>query len=160
MRLVRDWPEVGVLVERVADTQRRDPVLQRLEKRPGQASVGQHLAAPFAPLAVQLGQALEDAVGRHVDVGVLQDEHGVVASELELQDLEVLGRGSRDRTARSRTAGERDHLDAWVRGQPGADVAGAVHQLEGARGQACGDEALDDDLGTAGCVLCANAPDQ
>lgn len=91
LRTVRDRADRRRLVQGVAHDEGRQPVGQALQQWREQVTLHQDLPRPLAPLTVELRHAVDDAVGGHLEVGVIQDEDRVVAAELELQHLEVLG---------------------------------------------------------------------
>ena len=81
--------------------------------------------------------------GRAPDIGVVADDHGIAASELQGHPRHVLGCELHDPLARLRLAGERDLVHLWMRDERVADLsAGSVHGIQ----DACGNSDRVDDL--------------
>ena len=110
-----DRADVGVLVERVADAQRGHPALEPLEHLVGDGLLHQQPGARAADVALVEEDAVDDALDGLVDRGVVEDDVGGLAAELE-GDL-LVGAGDRlgDRPADVGRAGERDLVDVRVR---------------------------------------------
>ena len=92
-----DRADVGVLVQRVADAQRGHPALEPLEHLVGDGLLHQQPRAGAADVALVEEDAVDDALDRLVDRGVVEDDVGGLAAELE-GDLLV---GAGDGLARS-----------------------------------------------------------
>ena len=78
-----DGADVGVLVERVADAQRRHPPLEAVEHVVGDRLLHQQPRARAADVALVEEDAVDDALDRLVDGGVVEDDVGGLAAELE-----------------------------------------------------------------------------
>ena len=87
---------------------------------------------------------------REVEVGVVHDDDRVLAAELEVDVLEVVGRVPHHRDAGLARAGERDDGHVRVPDEPVADrAAAAVDDVDDARRNAGLDEQLDEALARA-----------
>ena len=78
-----DGADVGVLVERVADPQRGHPALEPVEQLVGDRLLHQQPRARAADVALVEEDAVDDALDRLVDRGVVEDDVGGLAAELE-----------------------------------------------------------------------------
>ena len=81
--------------------------------------------------------------GRRVDVDVVEDQQRGVATELEVDPLEVLGRQGADDAAGLGRPGERDHPHGRLGDQGLADVGAAGQHVQ----QPVGQPGLGEDLG-------------
>ncbi len=96
----------------------------------------------------------EDAVDGEVEVGVVEDDDRVLAAELEVDVLEVVGGGLRHQDAGLARAGEGDHGHVGVAHEPVAGLlAVAVDEVDDAVGQPGLGEQLDEALGQERRVL-------
>src|SRR5207244_9003297 len=94
-----DRPDVGVLVERVAQAQRGAPWLQLVQQRLRDRLLDQQAAARAADVALVEVDAVDDALDRLVQRRVLEDDVGRFAAELERQSLAGAGYGPLDHLA-------------------------------------------------------------
>jgi hypothetical protein len=116
--------------QRVAEAQLGETTEDGGEQLVGDGLLQQQPAQGPAPLAVELGEQVDHARRRTVEVGVVEHDDGVVAAELELGGLEV-GRARRSDVATAlEAAGERDRAHPGVVDQAAADVRAALHELE------------------------------
>ncbi len=83
-----------------------------------------------AGLAVHHDPALDRLVGDQVDVGVVEYQAGVVATELEVEESQRLRGRPGDRDPGPGRPGKRDGIDPIGRGKSGADVGPAVDRLD------------------------------
>ena len=136
-RLVDHGADVGVVLPRRADPQllgARDELLLQLLV---DAALHDHARRRGAALAGRAERRPDDAVDREVDVGVVHDDDRVLAAELEVDVLQLVGRVLRDEHAGLARAGERDHRHVGVAHERVARLlAEAVHDLHDALGQA------------------------
>ena len=82
-----DRADVGVLVERVADPDRREAVLELLDQRLDDRLLGEQPRPGAADLALVEVDAVDDALDRLVERRVVEDDVGGLAAELEGQRL-------------------------------------------------------------------------
>ena len=107
-----DRPDVGVLVERVADADRRQAVLELVDERLDDRLLDEQARAGAADLALVEVDAVDDALDRLVERRVVEDDVGGLAAELEGQRLVRAGDAPGDPLADLGRAGERDLVDA------------------------------------------------
>ena len=113
-------PHLGVRIEGIADA---DAFGQRHEAL---GELGRDPLVKEEPRTGNTGLALivEDGERRPVDrrrqVGIVEDDVGPLASELELQALQVAGRGFDHLASGGRRPGEGHLGDVWVFGDRGA----------------------------------------
>ena len=78
-----DRADVGVLVERIAETQGRQSVLESLDHLVVDVLLHEQAAAGAADVALVEEDAVDDALDRLVDGCVVEDDVGRLAAELE-----------------------------------------------------------------------------
>src|ERR1700737_2786141 len=71
-----------------------------------------------------------DALGRRIDIGVVEYDHGRLAAELQVNLLEVGGRRLGDFDAGGNAAGDGDHPGCFVGDHGAPRVAGAADDVE------------------------------
>ena len=123
-------PGLGLLVERPAEPDRPGPLDELVDERVVDRLLDQQPGAGGADLPRVQEDRGERVVEGDVEVGVGEDDVGVLAAELE-GDLLHGGRGGgHDRAAGLQAAGEGDQVDPRVRRQRRARVrSGAEHQV-------------------------------
>ena len=91
MQLLRgvDRADVGVLVQRVAEPQRRQSALQPIEELLGDGLLREQPGAGAAHVPLVEEDAVDDALDRLVERRVLEDDVGRLAAELERRALRV-----------------------------------------------------------------------
>ena len=109
-----DRPDVGVLVERVADPDRRQAVLELLDERLDDRLLDQQPRPGAADLALVEVDAVDDALDGLVERRVVEHDVGGLAAELEGERLVGPGDALGDLLADLGRAGERDLVDARV----------------------------------------------
>ena len=110
-----DRADVRVLVERVADADRREPVLELVDERLGDRLLDEQARARAADLALVEVDAVDDALDRLVERRVIEDDVGGLAAELEREALVGPGHALGDEPADLGGAREGDLVDArWV----------------------------------------------
>src|SRR3954470_3791031 len=107
-----DRADVRVLVERVADAQRREPALQLVDDRLVDRFLDEQARAGAAHMALVEVDAVDDALDRLVERGVVEDDVRSLAAELERQLLAGPGQLALNRLPDLGRAGERDLVDA------------------------------------------------
>ena len=116
--------------------------------------VDDHAARGGAALAGRAERRPDDALDGEVEVGVVHHDDPVLAAELEVDVLELVGRVLRHQHAGLAGAGERDHRDVRMPDEPVARLlAEAVDEIDDARGEAGLLEQLDEALGEQRRVL-------
>ena len=130
-----DRADVGVLVQRVAHAQRGHAALEALEHLVGDRLLHQQARARAADVALVEEDAVDDALDGLVDRGVVEDDVGGLAAELQGDLLVRAGDRLGDRAADVGGAGEGDLVDVGVRDQRAAGVAGAGDDVDDTRGQ-------------------------
>ena len=100
--------DIGVLVERIADSQPRHARLDLLDEGVRNTFLDEQARAGAADLTLVEPDAVDKALDRRVQIGVLEDHEGGFAAELERQFLARTGGGAADDLADLRRAGERD----------------------------------------------------
>ncbi len=122
---------------RVADLERADGGGEAVEEFVGDALVDVHPLVAGADLAAILEARHHGGADGGADVGVLGDDEGRLAAELEAQDLEVGGGLAEDVLAGADGAGERDEAGERVADEGAADAfAGAGEDVDDAGGKA------------------------
>ena len=137
LRLRDHGAHLGLVARhRVADLERLDLRHELLEQAVVDLRAGDHARAGGAVLA-RVPVAGEPDPGRdRLRVGVVEDDHRRLAAELEVDALERVGGGARDRLAGLDVAGERDEADVRVLDEPLPDRdAVAGDDLQHARRQ-------------------------
>ncbi|TKW49038.1 hypothetical protein CTA1_3394 [Colletotrichum tanaceti] len=134
--LVVEGAEVGGRVEQVAGADVADPLEHELLEAPLEGAGHEDAGAVGADLAGAVKVGEHGAVDGLADVAVRQDDDGALAAELHGDVLHAGGGGGGDLFAGAHLAGEADLCDVRVGGQVGADVAGAVDDVEDAVGHA------------------------
>ena len=129
-----DRADVGVLVQRVADAQALHPRPQPPHDLLGDALLQQQPRARAADVALVEEDALDDALDRLVERGVLEDDVGRLAAELERQPAAGAGQRALDLLADRGRAGEGDLVDVGAH-QRGARAAVAGDDVDHARRQ-------------------------
>ena len=128
-----DRADVGVLVERIAQAQRRDPVGElAAHDGLGHRLLDEQARARAADVALVEIDAVDDAFDRLVDRRVLEDDVGGLAAELERQALAGAGRRALDELADLGRAREGDLRDARMVDEVRARLAGARHDVDDA----------------------------
>ena len=107
-----DRPDVGVLVERVADADRRQAVLELLDERLDDRLLGEQPRPGAADLALVEVDAVDDPLDGLVERRVVEDDVRGLAAELQRQRLVGPGDALGDLPADLGRAGERDLVDA------------------------------------------------
>src|SRR6185503_18455893 len=144
LRLVDDRTDVGAGRQRVVDLELRQPVRKRANEAVVNARPDDQSRRGRAALPGRKESAVDRAVDRHPQVGVVQNDQRILAAHFELQLGHALDRLGGDRVARRDRAGEADAVDAPIVDHRLADDAAASHhQVEDAFGHA----GVDDDLG-------------
>ena len=127
---------------------------QPLRERVCDLLVHDHAARRSAALAGRPERRPHDALHREVEIGVVHDDDPVLATELEVDVLEVVGCALRHEDACLARAGEGDHRDVGMPDEPVACLlAEAVHEIDDTRRDTCLGEQLDEPLREHGCVL-------
>ena len=152
--LVDHGAEVGLGIPAGADPHllgaRDEPLLQLAVDR----LVDDHAARGRAALPGGAEGRPDDPLHRELEVGVVHDDDRVLAAELEVDVLEVVGGRLRDRDSRLARAGEGDDRDVRVADEPLAGLlAVAVHEVDDPVRQARLAEQLDEALGQERRVL-------
>src|SRR6185312_3175488 len=109
-----DRTDVGVLVERVADAERLEPLLQLVDERLVDRLLREESRAGAADVALVEVDAVDDALDRLVERRVVEDDVRGLAAELERQLLVSAGEAAADRLADVGRARERDLVDVRV----------------------------------------------
>ena len=120
-----DRADVGVLVERVADADRRQAVLELVDERLGDRLLDEQPRPGAADLALVEVDAVDDALDGLVERRVVEHDVGGLAAELEGQRLVGAGDALGDLLADLGRAGERDLVDVRVGDERHPDLAGA-----------------------------------
>ena len=125
-----DRPDVGVLVERVAEPQRREPRLQPVDDLLVDALLHQQPRSGAADVPLVEEDAVDDALDGLVDRRVVEDDVRGLAAELE-GDL-LAGSGDRlgDLATHGGRPGERDLVDVRMPHQRRARLAGAGDDVD------------------------------
>src|SRR6266852_67454 len=109
-----DRADVGVLVERVADTERLEAALQLLDERLVDRLLREETGAGAAHVALVEVDAVDDSLDGLIERAVVEDDVRRLAAELERQLLAGAGELALNRLADLGGAGERDLVDAVV----------------------------------------------
>ena len=109
-----DRADVGVLVERIAEAQRRHARLQLGDDLIGDRLLHEQARARAADVSLVEEDAVDDALDRLVERRVVEDDVGGLAAELEAQALGRAGDAALDQLADLGRARERDLVDALV----------------------------------------------
>src|SRR5262249_5935397 len=116
------WSDTRVRLERIAELpalrQISEPVLEGAKY----GFLNDHAAGERAILACAEEGAARDVLGRNVEIGVVEDNGRVLATELELDLLAVLDRFALHCATNGVRTGERDGLDRLVRDQHVTDL--------------------------------------
>ena len=99
-----DGPDVGVLVERVAESQRGEAALEAVEQFVRDRLLHQQPAAGAAHVALVEEDAVDDALDRLVERGVVEHDVGRLAAQLERDLLAGAGHRAGDLAARPRSS--------------------------------------------------------
>ena len=118
-----DRADVGVLVERIADPDRRQAVLQLLDQRLDDRLLGQQPRAGAADLALVEVDPVDDPFDRLVERRVVEDDVRGLAAELQGQALVGAGDALEDLPADLGRARERDLVDAGMGDERHPDLA-------------------------------------
>ena len=108
---------LGLLVERTAEADVDRPLDEGVHEPVVERLLDQQARAGGADLAGVQEDRGERVVEGHVDVGVGEDDVGVLAAELEGHPLHGGGGRGHHRAAGLHAPGERDQVDPWVGGQ-------------------------------------------
>ena len=106
-----DRPDVGVLVQRVADADRRQAVLELVDERLGDRLLDEQPRPGAADLALVEVDAVDDALDGLVERRIVEHDVGGLAAELEGQGLVGAGDALEDLAADLGRAGEGDLVD-------------------------------------------------
>ena len=104
LRLRVDRADVGVLVERVADAQRREAPLELLDQRLVDRLLHEQPRARAADVALVEVDAVDDPLDRLVERGVVEDDVRRLAAELERQPLVAARRARAGSPCRPRSS--------------------------------------------------------
>ena len=130
-----DRADVGVLVERVAEPQGREPRLEPLDDLVVDRLLHEQAAARAADLALIEEDARDDPVDRLLDGGVLEDDVRGLAAELERHLLVGARDCLRDLAADRGRPGEGDLVDTRMPHQRRSGGSGARHDVDNTRRQ-------------------------
>ena len=128
-----DGADVGVLVQRVAEAQRAEPTLEGVEDLLRHGLLDEQPGPGAADVSLVEEDAADDALDGLVDGGVVEDDVGRLAAELEGELLAAARERAADQLADVGGAGERDLVDAGVLDERLAGAAGAGHDVDHAR---------------------------
>src|SRR5690606_8207120 len=128
--------DVDGLVERVADAQRLHAAPELVDETGLDGLLDEQARAGAADLALVEPDGVDQALDGAVDVGVLEDDVGRLAAELEGEAFAGAGGRAADQLADLGGAGEGDLLDIGVGDDGGAGVAHAGDDIDDARRQA------------------------
>ena len=146
-RAVHDRADVRRVLEPVAEPELLGSLDELRRERVVDALAGDDAARGGAALAGRAEGRPEDPLDGEVEVGVVHDDDGVLAAELEVDVLEVGGAVLGGLDPDLARAGERDQRHVRVLDEALADrLAAAVHDVEHAGGQAGLLEDLDEAL--------------
>ena len=128
---------LGLVVVGAAEPDGLRALDERVDERVVDLLLHQQAGAGRADLAGVQEDRGEGVVERDVQVGVREDDVGVLAAELEGDLLDRRRSGGHHPAAGDEATGERDEVDPRVLGEQRARVGpGAQHQVAHARGQA------------------------
>ena len=130
-----DRADVGVLVQRVADAQRLDAGAQQLGELLGDRLLHQQPRPGAADVALVEEDPVDDAVDGLVERGVVVDDVGRLAAQLQREAAAGAGEAALDLLADVGGAGEGHLVQAAVPDDRRADVTGARQHVEDARRQ-------------------------
>ena len=128
--------DVDGLVERIADAEGRHARLELGDEALLDRLLHEEARAGAADLALVEPDGVDEALDGAVEIGVLEDDVGRLAAELERQALAGAGGGLADDLADFGRAGEGDLVDIGVIDDRGAGVALAGDDVDDALGQA------------------------
>ena len=129
-------PGLGLLVERAAEADPSGAVHDRVDELVVDRLLDDEPGAGRADLAGVQEHGGEREVERDLEIGVGEDDVGVLAAELQGDLLHGAGGGGHDPAAGLQAAGERHQVDARVGRQRGAGLgAGAEHEVADAGGE-------------------------
>jgi ParB family chromosome partitioning protein len=120
----------------VADAELVDAALELGQQLVVNRLLDEQTRAGTAHLALVEEDGVDEALAGGVEVGVVEDDHGRLAAELEAELLAGAGDAAAQHAADRRRAGERHLVDVGVVGEVGADGARARDDVEDARRQA------------------------
>jgi hypothetical protein len=149
-------PDLGRIVQRVADLQPPDPFDQPGVKFIGDALLHQQPAGGGAAFAVQRIDHEDHGIQRAVQVGILEHDHRVLAAQFEMHPLQRVGALLHDHAAGAAFADKGNRLDRRMFGQRAARaLSHTVHQVQHAGRQPrlmadLGQQAADSGLNSAG----------
>src|SRR5215218_2943823 len=106
---VDERTDVHGLVEPGAEAEAGGAGLEATDELVRDGAIDDHAAARGAALPAGPERGPQDSLRREVEVGVAEHDDGVLAAELQAQALQPAAGTGRDRLARRRAAGERDH---------------------------------------------------
>ena len=133
--LVDDRPQVDLLAVGVAEPEARRLLGQQRHVVPGHAAVDDVASGREADLALELERSEGAGRGGGFEVGIVEDDQGVVAAELEADALEQPTGQLAHPPTRRRRPGEEDARDVGIGDDGLADVGPADDDLENALGQ-------------------------
>ena len=128
-----DRADVGVLVERVADAERREAALELRDERLVDRLLHEEPRAGAADVSLVEVDAVDDPLDRLVERRVVEDDVRGLAAELERELLAGAGELPLDRLADLGRAGERDLVDVVALDERGAGAAVAGDDVDDAR---------------------------
>src|SRR4051812_44484583 len=130
LRLRVDRADVGVLVERIADADRREAVLELVDERPDDRLLREQARSRAAHLALVEVDPVDDALDGLVEWRVVEDDVRRLAPELEGQRLVGAGDALRDALADLRRPGEGDLVDALMGDQRHPGLTGSRDDVD------------------------------
>ena len=119
---VVDGADIGVLVERIPDPQRREAILEPLDEGVRDRLLDEQAAAGAAHLALVEEDPVDHALDGLVERRVIEDDVGSLAAELERQALVRSRERAADRLADRGRAGEGDLVHVGVLDQRETDL--------------------------------------
>ena len=123
------------LSQRVADRQVLRLRHQFFGQRPNDLILSQHAARGHADLTLMEPGAESDRGSRRIEIGVLHDDHGILAAEFELHFLQMLAGEFADPAPDMARTGERHHGDVGIGANRLARLGAARQDLQHAFGQ-------------------------
>src|SRR5439155_23920868 len=119
--LRRERPELRRLLERIPDPDGSHPLREALEEGIPNRLVDEETRAGDAGLTLVVVSREKGSLDRGIEVRVLEDHVGPLASEFQERLLQVRGARLDDLLADFDGSGEADLVDARVAGEQGAD---------------------------------------
>src|SRR4051794_25391858 len=127
-----DGPDVGVLVQWIADPQRREAALELRHERLVDRLLDEETRAGAADVSLVEVDAVDDSLDRLVERRVVEDDVRSLAAELERELLPGAGEAPLNLLPHLRRAGERDLVDVLVLDERGAGAAVARDDVDDA----------------------------